>query len=296
MDVMHLGRGLFRTPFRSDPAPTTGSGHRTETDEDPIVPGGGIDMAKMPGHWVLAQMGKRVLRPGGRELTDAMLDGLRISLADDVVELAPGMGATTSLVLDRNPASYTGIDRNEEAAAHVRSMLGREACTCEVGPAQDTGLAEGAATVVLGEAFLTMQSDEQKRAIVAEAFRILRPGGRYGMHELTLRPEDLDPQRQADIRGELSRSIHVGARPVTVGAWREILESVGFETTFEQTAPMALLDPRRLIADEGYRGAATLAFNVARNPGARSRILDMREMFQRNADQLGAVTLVATKP
>ncbi|MFP4173650.1 MAG: SAM-dependent methyltransferase, partial [Candidatus Hydrogenedentota bacterium] len=35
-------------------------------------------MERMPGHWVLAQMGKRVLRPGGMELTRAMLEALAI--------------------------------------------------------------------------------------------------------------------------------------------------------------------------------------------------------------------------
>ena len=32
-------------------------------------PGEGLKTEKMPGHWVLARLGKRVLRPGGMELT-----------------------------------------------------------------------------------------------------------------------------------------------------------------------------------------------------------------------------------
>ena len=32
---------------------------------------------KMPGHWVLAKMGKRVLRPGGLQLTHQLLNELR---------------------------------------------------------------------------------------------------------------------------------------------------------------------------------------------------------------------------
>ena len=41
-------------------------------------PGEGLDTRKMPGHWVLARMGKRVLRPGGLELTRRMLESLDI--------------------------------------------------------------------------------------------------------------------------------------------------------------------------------------------------------------------------
>ena len=39
------------------------------------------------GHWMLAKLGKRVLRPGGRELTEKLIAGLEITPEDDIVEL-----------------------------------------------------------------------------------------------------------------------------------------------------------------------------------------------------------------
>lgn len=50
------------------------------------LPGDGLRQEKMPGHWLLAQMGKRVLRPGGIELTWKMLDALQIGKDDHVVD------------------------------------------------------------------------------------------------------------------------------------------------------------------------------------------------------------------
>jgi hypothetical protein len=41
-------------------------------------PGEGLKTEKMPGRWVLARLGKRVLRPGGMELTRRMLERLAI--------------------------------------------------------------------------------------------------------------------------------------------------------------------------------------------------------------------------
>lgn len=61
---------------------------------EPNLPGAGLDTSRMPGHWLLARSGKRVLRPGGRALTRRMLDALAIGPADAVVELAPGFGVT----------------------------------------------------------------------------------------------------------------------------------------------------------------------------------------------------------
>src|SRR4029078_10408474 len=71
-----------------------------------------LKIDKMPGHWVLAQLGKRVLRPGGMELTRRMLAALRITHEDDVVEFAPGMGITAQLTILLKPRSYTAVERD----------------------------------------------------------------------------------------------------------------------------------------------------------------------------------------
>lgn len=259
-------------------------------------PGDGLDLAKMPGHWILARMGKRVLRPGGIALTNAMLEGIDIDRSDRVVEFAPGVGATTKLALERQPASYIGVEADTAAANQIMDLLNRPEYECRVGTAQQSEIDDASASVVFGEAFLTMQSTENKRAILAEAFRVLEPGGRYGMHELSLRPDDISDDTGQRVTGELSRSIKVGARPITVGLWRQLLIDAGFEITHEKVTTMGLLRPRRVINDEGIARTVQILFNVARSRVARARVMDMRATFSRNAEHLGAVALVATKP
>src|SRR3989304_2727783 len=75
---------------------------------------------KLPWHWLLAKMGKRVLRPGGLRLTHQLLTALDIQPTDEVVEFAPGLGVTARLVLARNPVNYTAVERDAAAAASVR--------------------------------------------------------------------------------------------------------------------------------------------------------------------------------
>ena len=211
-----------------------------------------LDTTKMPGHWLLARLGKRVLRPGGRELTRRMLNGLSIKSSDDVVEFAPGLGFTAQLTLNQKPASYTAVERDETAANAVRRYLTRSNQTCLIGRAEETGLSDATATIVYGEAMLTMQTPSKKQQIVQEASRLIKPGGRYGIHELCLVPEDLDEDTKQEIQKALTDAIHVGARPLTVPEWRTLLESEGFIVHTEATAPMHLLEPNRLIQDEGF--------------------------------------------
>lgn len=257
-------------------------------------PGGGLKTEKMPGHWVLARLGKRVLRPGGMELTRRMLASLDIGEPDDVVEFAPGMGVTARLTLASSPASYTAVERDEAAARIVKGYAVGERRRVVVGSADETGLSTASATVVYGEAMLTMQTDETKRRIVREAARLLRPGGRYAIHEMCLRDGVA-----GDVRKEVERAltgvVHHGVRPLTVSEWRRLLEGEGFEVKAVETAPMALLEPARVIRDEGFFRALRFAFNVLRDGDARRRVFEMRRVFRRHRRQIAAVAVTAVR-
>jgi ubiquinone/menaquinone biosynthesis C-methylase UbiE len=237
------------------------------------MPGEELKAEKMPGHWLLARLGKRVLRPGGRQLTNRMIEALNIRPSDEVIEFAPGLGATARLTLKRKPTSYTAVERDKDAAALVQKLLQGPEQRCVVGLAEQTGLPDAAATVVYGEAMLSMQTPQQKSRIVQEAHRLLKPGGRYGVHELCLIPNDLDESTKLEIENELASVIHHGTRPLTIAEWQELVESEGFLVKAHAQAPMHLLEPRRLIQDEGMLGALRFAFNLLCNREARRRVL-----------------------
>lgn len=259
------------------------------------LPGDNLKMQKMPGHWVLARLGKRVLRPGGMQLTRRMLQALRIQPADAVVEFAPGMGITARLTLALNPRSYTAVERDESAAKIVRSYLEGERRHCVLGSAEDTRLPSGSATVVYGEAMLTMQPEETKRKIVREAYRLLEQGGRYGIHEMYLAAENLDNVERRKTERDLTGVVHHGVRPLTISEWQLLLTSEGFNVQSVETAPMSLLEPGRLVRDEGLNGALRFVWNVLHDKEARQRVLEMRSTFRRHRKHLGAVAMIAVK-
>ena len=225
------------------------------------------------GHWVLARAGKRVLRPGGLKLTNRMLDAADLS-GKKVLEFAPGLGRTATLMLERGIASYTGVDQDPDAVARVQAVVGPRGTVVNAN-AQDTGLESESVQVVVGEAMLTMQGDKGKRDIIAEAFRLLKPGGCYAIHELGLTPDSIDAALADQLRQRLARTIRVNARPLTRGEWCGLLEQSGFCIEWVGYEPMALLSPRRNLADEGVVGVARIMRNVARDKELRRRILDL---------------------
>lgn len=257
-------------------------------------PGEGLKTSKMPGHWVLARLGKRVLRPGGVELTREMLASLSIGRTDDVVEFAPGLGVTARITLAKNPASYTAVERDEAAARGIRRYASGPARKCIHGTAEETGLPARSSSVVYGEAMLTMQPDEVKRKIVREAARLLRKGGRYGIHEMSL-TEGVDESSRREIHRALTSVVHHGVRPLTVSEWRHLLESEGLRVESVTTAPMHLLEPARLLRDEGIFGALRFVSRAVRDRDARRRVLSMRRVFRAQRRNIAAVAIVAVK-
>ena len=150
--------------------------------------------------------------------------------------------------------------------------------------------------VVVGEAMLTMQGDKGKAAIVAEAARVLRPGGRYAIHELGVTPDDIDEEYYTELRRDLARSIHVNARPMTAAAWKQLMEDAGLVVDWVDTAPMALLKVGRNIRDEGLGGFLRIARNVAADKALRRRVQEMARTFKRYEKDMVGIALVAHKP
>ncbi|MBD1431374.1 class I SAM-dependent methyltransferase [Sphingobacterium sp. DN00404] len=247
------------------------------------------------GHWILAKVGKKVLRPGGRELTNILMKNMQINTADDVVEFAPGLGYTAALACSMKPNSYTGIDNNKAASELAQKNVNYDKMKMIVADASDTTLPDACATKVYGEAMLTMQPLEHKKAIIQEASRILKPGGYYGIHEMGLQPDNISEDIKQSVYKDLSTNIRVHARPLTVREWCALLQDEGFEIVKIDTNAMALLEPKRVLQDEGLMGMIKMICNILTHAELRKRILLMRQTFRRHKNDINSVAIVARK-
>ncbi|WEK38342.1 MAG: class I SAM-dependent methyltransferase [Candidatus Pseudobacter hemicellulosilyticus] len=254
-----------------------------------------LQLNQKQGHWILARVGKRVLRPGGRELTRVLIDNMDIGTADDVVEFAPGLGFTASLTCARKPSSYTGVDNNQEAAALAARNIRYDRVKMIVADAAETTLPDACATRVYGEAMLTMQSLEHKKAIIREAARLLRPGGYYGIHEMGLKPDNISEAIKQSVYKEISANIRVPARPLTTAEWVALMEGEGFEVVSVHHNPMHLLEPKRVIQDEGFFRTLKIVYNVLTHADLRQRIKTMRRTFKKHESNINAIAIVARK-
>jgi hypothetical protein len=131
--------------------------------------------------------------------------------------------------------------------------------------------------------------------MIREANRILKKGGLYAIHELGLLRSDIKEDVKEQIQKDLSFFIKVNARPLTEPEWILLLENEGFRIKKIITNPMRLLEPKRMIADEGFFGSLNILFNVLKNTKARKRIFAMRHIFRQYRNEINAIAIIAEK-
>ena len=251
------------------------------------------EISKAQGHWILAKMGKKVLRPGGKELTQKLIEALHINPQDNIVEFAPGLGFTAGLALAAHPKSYTGIDADRDAINRLQKRIKGCHINFKLANAAQTGLESESKDKVIGEAMLTMHADHRKAEIIKESYRILKKGGIYAIHELGLR--DVDESLKDHIQRDLALTIKVNARPLTEQEWCGLLKDEGFSIKEVFINEMHLLETKRIIDDEGLWGTLKIGFNILCNRAARLRVNDMRKTFQKHQQHMNSIVIIAEK-
>lgn len=244
---------------------------------------------------LLSRVGKKVLRPGGLQLTQKLLTKLNIGAEDDVVEFAPGLGFTASITLGKHPKSYTGIERDGLTVDRLKKKFTDKSCTFIIADVAKSGLLASCASKIYGEAMLTMHADHRKTEIIAEAYRLLKPGGLYGIHELGLNTDEISDIASGKIKKELAQVSHVNARPLSTNEWLELLEQQGFKVVAVETSKMLLLEPKRMLADEGLMNFLHIIWNLITRPETRKRVLALRKTFKKYRENLTGIAIVAQK-
>ena len=150
-----------------------------------------------------------------------------------VLDLGSGGGLDVLLSARRvGPSGYVyGVDMTDEMLELARrnaAEAGASNVEFRKGLIEDLPLPDGAVDVVISNCVVNLSPD--KRAVLAEAFRVLVPGGRLGISDVVAE-DHLSPEQRAE------RGSHVGciAGALSRAEYLELLAATGFteaEVTF----------------------------------------------------------------
>jgi SAM-dependent methyltransferase len=170
---------------------------------------------------------------GGVGATERLLARCQVAPGQRTLDLGCGTGYTATLLAARQQARVTALDLNPALVARARERAARAGVGERVRLLQADGhalpLAAASFDQVIVESVLVFCAVPQ---VLAEIWRALRPGGRLGLNELTLRR-----MPSPALLGLLdSLSIH----PRTEQEWRDALERSGFVTSWATVEPLSL--------------------------------------------------------
>jgi SAM-dependent methyltransferase len=250
------------------------------------------EIAALDPYKFMATIGKRVIHPGGRASTQALLARARITAASGVLDVGCGVATTAIAIARRSGAQVTALDiaplmlERAEANIHATKMTGR--VTVRQGDICALPFDDSSFDVVIAEA-VTMFADRRRAA--AELARVCVPGGQVLATEFCWRTPPTQQARQVFLG-----QVCPGMAFDTVDDWVQIYSSAGLVNVETQTGPFEMMTPRGFLADEGPAHSLAIMTRVAARPANIRKMAWLMPRMAKAVPYLGYILVAGEKP
>lgn len=235
---------------RDGATPTCGCGTSCCGDTDPITSNlyDGAQAGAVPAEALRASLGcgnptaLAELRPG-----DTVLD-LGSGGGIDVLLSARRVGPTGKAI---------GLDMTDDMLALARENQQKAGVTNVEflkGEIEHIPLPDNSVDVIISNCVINLSGDKDR--VIAEAFRVLKPGGRFAVSDVVVKGRDVP----ADVRHSIELWIGCVAGALEEDSYRDKLARAGFEAIdVEPTRVYQVADARQFLAEAGISDERVLA-------------------------------------
>ena len=202
----------------------------------------------------------------------------KLNEGDTVLDLGSGGGIDVILSARRvGPSGKAyGLDMTDEMLALAEDNK-RKAGVANVeflkGQIEAVPLPDAAVDVIISNCVINLSADKDR--VLREAFRVLKPGGRFAVSDVVIRGEI-----PAEVRRSMELWVGCVAGALTEAEYRSKLQAAGFdEIEIETTRVYDVEDARGFLCESGLdvdaiapavKGRVTSAFVRARKPEAKA--------------------------
>jgi arsenite methyltransferase len=244
---------------------------------------------------IVAQLLGESFHPGGATLTERLGQLLGLTTQSSVLDAASGKGASAVVIAQRFGSTVVGIDlsaRNVASAGAEAERLGlADRLRFQVGDAEQLPLEDASLDAVICEcAFCTFPD---KARVAQEFARVLKPGGRVGLSDITRAPGP--PGELADLMAWIA--CLADARPAV--SYAEWMTDAGLTNVTIELHDRVLLEMirnigGRLFATEVLAGLQ--AIDLTGIDLTEVKRLTGQALAAANQNRLGYAIICATKP
>lgn len=249
------------------------------------------EIAKLDPYKFMATIGKRVIHPGGRASTEALLERAAITAESRVLDVGCGVATTAVEIARRFGAHVTAVDiaplMLERAEANVAAANLDGMVTVEHGDILDLKYDDGAFDVVIAEA-VTMFVDRAKAA--GELARVTESGGRVLATEFFWR-QPPTPEAREVFLGQVCPGLEFD----TIDDWVRLYESAGLTDLDTVTGPFEMMTPKGFLSDEGVGRSLAVMGRVASRPANIRKMAWLMPRMAKAVPYLGYIVVAATK-
>ena len=237
------------------------------------------------------------LHPGGLALTNRMAQLLEIQPGDWVADLASARGASAMAVSRVFKCKVVGVEFGRGAAAEAQAAAQSSSTATKSysvqGDAERPPLRSESLDAVFCECAMSLFPDKPRA--INEVVNLLRPGGRFGLSDVTVEPDSLPN----DFNGELSQLLCL-TDALNVQGYIGLFENSGLDlvhqidASFEAHKILDALDAKlgALMAWQKMTSQESLQFQLLQQ--APELLSTLRDLVTQG--RLGYWIFVAEKP
>lgn len=228
---------------------------------------------------------------GGIAATDALAQAASIGPGTRVADFCAGLGGTVRYLAHRYGADVTGIELTASrvaAAQELIALLGlQQSARVRQGNVMEAPLADHSVDVVVSQEALCHVPD--RRRALAEALRVLRPGGRLAMTDWIANTPLSSTDAKLMWDGMAIQPLE------TLSSYRDIARDAGFDvqSATDLTGDWGPILQQRLAMYQRLREEARQAGTPMGHDAFHESYIRFVELILRR--DLGGIRLVATK-
>lgn len=237
----------------------------------------------------LARIGKTVLRPGGKEATNWLLERCALTPETKVLEVATNMATTAIHIANVYGSTVTGVDLNPTAVEMAQENICKHQMEglveVQVGNALDLPFPDNSFDVLINEAMLTSLTEDMKRLALQEYARVLKPGGILATHDILHKATE-------DVTTYTSEPFTNG-QVLTEASWMNYYEQSPFNIIASKKGGLHLLSFIGLIKDEGLDGIQKMIECVKQSEEDTERFIEQVERFDNHRASVGHIAFIS---